>query len=365
MNIERDEFLSVIDLLALVPHRQGIPSSEYVKIEAGKKTLNLYLTSDVIGRIELGFDGTWDLPSPYFVDRNLLNSFVLVSRQMKSKKDFEIRAENKTQLVLKHGRRSATFTPLPEITGYGTIQQDKDAIEVDIDPDQREVIKCAESCATTDPTASHLNCVYLTEKGFVLSSNQILIFTAKSQKFTRAIPMPLFLLHMLTLEGVKKIIFSKKHVVLRLDKGEILQTVPQQALKNFPQDKILKVVKESSAYPDIFAVSATRLADILNRFTTYMSTVRKRDKLITVEMKSGSPDIEIWASVAQVRISEKIKAEAPATADVKAEWSLEMVLPIVNFLGQKKKIIRVKSAGGDTPYLLDGDEVKLVMARKY
>jgi len=362
MQIKRESLLRVVEILSMVNQRAGIPPSEYVRIIAGKKKVDFYLSSDALCRVEAEKDGDWPVKSPYFVDRNLFMPFIQAAKTIKSVKDFEFEEVDK-QLMITHGRRKITFTDLPPVTGYGKIEIPDDAVEINLTEEQRALMRCAESCATSDPITPHLNCVYITEDGLVLASNQLVIFHGTTRKFKNAIPMPLYLLSMLELEGANKLVFTEKFVVLKMDRGEILQTVPQQALKGFPSKKIGKRITESESFQKLFTVQAVKIAEVLQRFSVYMASVRRQDRVVKVVAKKNDNVLTISSSVAQVKLQETLKLKHPVKVAVKAEWPLDLILPVLTFLGTQDTDLII-SADEDSPYFVDGGAVKLVLARK-
>lgn len=364
MNIKKDDLVRVSELLSLIPQRSGVPPSDYIRIEKGKKSLICSLSSDVVGKFSLDVDGEWPVESPYFVDRSLFFPFVLAAKDMKLKKDFMFAKTKGDSLLMKHGRRRVVFAKMPPVTGYGKIPTDATGFELTLTDGQKEMVRCAESCATTDPITPHLNCVYVTDKGLVLASNQIVIFSAKTKKFQHSVPMPLYLLKLLDVKGATKLLFSEKYVVLKLDCGDILQSVPQKAIKGFPESKIVSRINESALYKKLFAVNAEKLSMVLERFSSYMFSVRRQDKVVTISMTSGDQTIRVSAKVGQTVMSETLKAVEAPRQDVRAEWALDLVTPVIKFLGTQKKVLTVSSESKKTPFYVDGGDVKLLLARK-
>lgn len=363
MIVSREQMIRAVEILSLIPQRAGIPPSEYIKIEPRKKKLHLFLSSDALGRIEVDIDGTWPVSSPYFVDRSLFMPFVTAAKNMSSTKDFVFEDAGESVLRIRHGRRKVVLSPLPSVTGYGKIEEEEGSTELSLSERQKEIIQCAGPCATTDPISPHLNCVFMTEDGLVMASNQIVIFSGQTKRFATTIPMPLYMLQLLALDGVEKLIFSKKQVIMKLDCGEILQTVTHQALKKFPTATIIERIAASKKYTKAMSLDAAKLSEVLQRFATYMASVRRQDKVIMLRARQGKSDLIISAQIAAVKLTETMKMPSPAMMDLKAEWALEMVQPVIAFLGAKKKRLVVSYKKG-APYFIDADDVKLLLAQK-
>ncbi len=363
MQINKDAFIKPLTVLDLVPTRAGITASEIVKIDKGNGGLSLTLSSEVLGKVEVKASGKFPIKLPVYMDRRLLMPFVMASRDVKTNKDFEFSVQDK-QLVLSHGSRKVMFNELPEVGGYGKINiNDHEGEVVKFSNKQKSLIKCATSCSAKDPSMPQLNCVYLTDKGVVMASNEISVFIGQAEKFKNSLPFPLFLLNIISHPDLQDIRFLKDKVILEFDCGLIMQTLPEKARKEFPTKRILKHGLSVENLPKVFSVSAAKLSESFKRFITYLDVVRRQDRVVVLEADKGSKFLRIKASTVHAKLLETVKMGFKVKEAISIEWPIDMVAPVIEWLGSQKETVDVHF-DNESPFFIKNEIITLAVARK-
>lgn len=367
MIVNREKLLKAIEILSLVPSRPGITSSEFIKIVKKSSGIKMSLASEVLGVATCEVSGnSWPVESPFFVDKRLITPFLLAGANGKKIFEFSAKEDKKKQKVLhiKHGRRSADFAPLPKVGGYSDIEIPKGTRPLKFTESQEVLIQCALNWSTPDPVTPQLNCVFVTSKGLVLSYNQLAIFAGKTDTFKDSIPLPLYLLALITDPKRRpRILLSKKQVILEYESGTIAQSLPQKAVEEFPVKDIMSSMKAAAKLPEQFSIPSDRFFKVLERFSSYIAEVRKKDRVIRLERETEN-SLSIETKLQHVSMKEVIKVTG-TVGKVKCDWALDLVLPIVKHLAMEKTDIKVRyDDKKKTPYYLTANDVTLAIARK-
>src|SRR5208283_2190230 len=171
VTIERDELVRAVEVLNLVPQRAGIPSSDYVRVLATKKGLEMSLASSVRGIVRVEAKGF--IVDEFFVDRRLFMPFVLAGKSWKG--DFRTTFDEKGWLLRQGSRRAEFVLKSEKVGGYGN-WTDRDGMkEVKLSEELRKLLLASFNCATADPSMPQLNCVYLGGR-LVLATNSTVMF---------------------------------------------------------------------------------------------------------------------------------------------------------------------------------------------
>ena len=227
--IKRNNLLPQLDILAMVPPKLGIPSSQYFRVSGNGETIELSAASYIGGEIKLTGKGTWPFDEDFFIDRLLFVPFCTAARELKDKHTFQFEKHGK-QLLVVHGRRKVYFDSQPDVKGYGNVHRILKHVDntIPISSELKDMLICGKSCAVSDAIAPHINCVYLQKstngvrvKLYATSDKVIYLGTGKltEGKITASIPFPLYLISLLEVEGLKKIICSGKYIVLKFEHG--------------------------------------------------------------------------------------------------------------------------------------------------
>ena len=377
MKIEKEKLISALEILSLVPQRPGMSASEYIRITTSGKKMTLALSSEVLGVVSFPIEGKFPCKEPFYLDRRVAVPFMLAGRDSKS--DFELlsdevevesvekrkKPQKKTVLVIRQGKRSAAMVDVPEVHGYGEIKIDKNSKKVKFSEEQRSLIKAAFNCASPDPSLPELNCVYITSQGFILSYNTIAMMIGKTEKFKESLPFPLHLLSMIQHEKDPTIYISKDKVILEFKEGMIAQSLSVKAVKKFPVKDVMSKAHSLKKVPYLFSINAAKLFNSMDRFSSYISAVRKQDQVIRVIVKKKSKQVKIVSNVPNIKLTEEVTLEKPSSSDLVCEWPLDILRPVIQFLGSGKTRIDIHSdEKTKSPYFLSTDDVTLLVARR-
>lgn len=339
--VSKEALFHAIDLLELVPTRPGIPASEYIKAERGKLGfVNFQIASEISGFIPLKGDGEWPAKL-WYIDRRLFIPFVLAGKALKTKSDFEFTLDTEL-LVIKHGSRKASFTKSPDVPGYGELPTGSGSA-ISLSPESLGLIACAREFASGDPTTPELNCVFIepsTSKGDlrIYAATKRIIYAARSGekvKMPSSLPMPPFLVSLLTNEHLKKLYWTKKEIVLEFDTGRVWQATSVKAGR-FPVAAVQKWMTEGKTYPEAFHVDSKLFAAAVSRLGTYLTAVRREDWVLIIRGTKGSNKLSLTSSVPQSSFKETVSG-ATIKTDVEVKWPLDLLVPMYNFLSTKKE----------------------------
>lgn len=374
MITKREDILNAMAVLELVPERPGMSASEYIKVTTSGSKMQMSLASEVLGEVEISIKGKFPCKQPFYIHRQVAEPFFRAGRD--TKKDFEWTAEESqtkkkgkivlsSSLKIKQGRREALLSTLPEVMGYGKIKVERGGLVVKLSDEQRSLIRAAHNSAGMDPSSPELNCVYLTSKGIVMSYNTVTMFVGKATRFQESIPFPLHLLTMLQHAKNPKIHLQKDKVILEFDEGMISQTLSVKARKDFPVKGVLDKIKNVDKLPKICEVNAGRLFKSMDRFTKYMSSVRRQDSILKLRVDKGSKEMILEALVPHTQLMETVRLEEKAKHNMKGDWPLDAVIPIIQFIGSQKQTITLSTnEEKKTPYYVTTDDVTLLIARR-
>lgn len=363
--VKSKELASALEVLGLVPARSGVLPSEMIRLECASNMLYLSLAAESLGRVQVpcpGDKGKWE----FFVDRGMLSPFVLVMKDFyKSESTITFKFDADKQfgkLTIKSGRRTLHCQGCQPVTGYGDLPSIKNAAKLAITSKQGQLMRLASQYATADPTAAHLNCIFLVSKTCVLTSNQVTVFSAPG-KFPVTIPFPLGMLSALEADQLQEILFTGKVVVASFGFGQIAQTVPVQAAKNFPATQIQKRLVEARKMPKILSISGSSLAGVSERLAAYVAATMRQDVMLRVQsLKGKSSVLSIEAAVPAGSFNERVSASV-LKAPIDWEWMLHFVLPFVQYAATQKLQIDVRYKDTGAFHLQAGD-AELIMAKK-
>jgi hypothetical protein len=347
----KEALFSALSTLELVPTRPGIPASEYIKAERGKNGfVNLQIASEISGFAPLKGEGEWPA-KVWFIDRRLLMPFITAGKTL-SKSDFEFSLRN-DELCIRHGLRKVSFTKSPDVPGYGDLPASFGGA-VTLSRSSLALIACAREFASGDPTTPELNCVFIEPSPSrgdlrIYAATKSVIYSAKSGekvKMPHSLPMPPFIVSLLTNEHLKKIYWTKREIVLEFTAGRVWQSTSVKAAK-FPVKAVQGYFKDALTYKEIFHVDSRVFAAAISRLGVYLTAVRREDWLLVIKGEKGSGKLRLTSTVPQAGFNEVIKG-CSLSEDVELLWPLSQLLPMYTFLSSRKK-------EGDLSVCLDPD----------
>lgn len=335
--VQKDALEIVISLLENVPTRNGIRSSEYIKVsKAGKDGATFHLSSSSAGKALIRTGEMFPFEKDLYLDRRLFVPFINGGKESKTLDYIFTGSDN--QLVVRHGNRRAVYTHALPITGYEDPTNLDNADSVILSKKWTGLIDCADNYATPDPVTPSLNCVRVTQSDKhikVMSFNQKMAFIGKADSDKKpikgAITFPLGLVQVLKQEGATRLLYTNKLVVVDFPKGKIWQAVKTAARKKFPYADLQKMFKETEGDKQLCSIPSHILAKAVDRLSTYTGALDSTDLALEVHLEKGSKKVQLKAGVADSKFTELIYASNEAKETIVLEWPLEGVLPIILF----------------------------------
>lgn len=359
--ISTDALFAAFDVLDLVPTRPGIPASEYIKAVRKKNSLvEFHIASEISGFVVLKGEGDWPTSKVWYIDRRLLAPFVIAAKAVGSKVDFEFSLKE-GQMVVRHGRRRATFTESPAVPGYGDVPSNGGS-SISLAPEALSLIVCAREFASGDPSTPELNCVFIrpsNSKGDlrIYAATKKVIYYARSGehvKMAHSLPMPPYIVSLLSNDKLRKIYWTKREVVLEFRNGKVWQSTSVKAAK-FPVKSVHKYFEDSEAFREAFRVDSRALALGICRLGAYLTAVRREDWTLAIRGSKGADKLSLRSAVPQVAFGELVR-DAKIKVDIDLVWPLGIVLPLFMFLSTKRK-------EGDLIVRLDKDDRPFVKTK--
>jgi hypothetical protein len=367
-SVEPKKLLEVLGVLDLVPCRPGIPSSVFIQFDERKEKLLACLSSDISGVVSIAGQGELGLKKPFHLDRRLFLPFVQAAKTYKSEKPFVFKKVDK-QILVQQGRRKASFDIVAATAGYGE-QNYSGGTVLPITGKLPGMFKVASECATPDPTVPELNCVYAARNAEGLDlygSNQLVVFRGVHKvkgRFPDRLAFPLFLIPFLTSDGLKEVRLKEKEVVLQFGCGALWQGVSVKAQKGFPRKTMDELVADGQKWPEQFRLQTRRLGLVTARFTQYLTSVRRQDWLMHVSGVEGEKQILFEVKIPQGIFRERVAVEEPVKAAFEADWPLDILLPVFEYLYTLKEAVLRVRFGKKTPYLLTSSGVSIVVSQR-
>lgn len=333
--VPKDALEGACKIISNVPPRNGIKSSEYIKVsKAGKDGAYFMLTSDLLSRALIRTGEEFPFTDEFFLDRRLFLPFIEAGMETKSS-SYEFIVKEDGKLIVKHGNRRAQYERLKPVSGYEDVPDIAKAKSASIDKRWIDLVDVAHDCATDDPITPHLNCVYINPRKKhleVYSSNGLVIFRGRtdSQKtLTEAIAFPLLLIDSLRLDNATKMLWTSKVALVEFPKGKIWQAVKIQARKNFPVTDVLKLMQEAESDEVVLSVNSSVLSSIANRISTYVAALSRDVLTFAIKLEKGSRKVVISSGVDMSFFQETLTMNLPASRDVLLEWPLDQVMPVL------------------------------------
>jgi len=333
--VPKESIEAALKLIELVPIRNGIKTSEYIKMEKSKTGAILSICSDMGARVDVLAGEKYPFSEDLFLDRRLFTPFVNGGKESKAT-DYQF-ILSKDSLVVKHGSRRALYALHKPLSGYENPDGLDKANFLQISKKLASMVDCAENCATPDPITPTLNCVFIRQTGKnieALSSNQRIVFLGKvstDKKIEGSIAFPLLLVKTLKQEGASKLLWTKSLALVTFAKGKVWQAVKTAARKDFPEDIIRKTVKDALAQKIVFGITSVAFTKAADRIASYVAPIASDELGLEVHIEKGSKKIQIKAGQADSKFSETLYALTEAKETLVLEWPLLQVLPVILF----------------------------------
>lgn len=316
MKIATDVLKSAIGILSKVPMRSGIECSEFVKMHVHDGHLSLFLSSDMVGEVEISLADKEDWT--FFVERTLFLPFI---NQAKSKElGFVV---DKATLTVSDGKRRAKFKALEkQIPGYIEVQRTiAGETKIKFSDEVLQRVKLAAKYATFDSMSPQLNCVYFAKSGIMASNSYSVFATKETLPFSG--PFPLELVELL--DAKCQVYMHKSGARLEFPGGWIFCAVRDRCRKAFPIEKIDDMVAGESKLPVVFETTINNFKGAVDRLFSYVQAVANIDVSMRFEGKTGETTIALICSERQATFRDHLKLKEPLKADVSEELLMREV----------------------------------------
>jgi len=344
--VKRESLSQVLDILAMVPEKLGIPSSEYIWIRGKGTHITMSVASYISGEVQLNGEGSWPFAGKnFYLDRRTFVPWVMAARESKEKHRFQFHRKT-DQLYLKHGNRTVTFSNQSKIRGYGDLRRinAEENHSVPITRELKEILRCGSNCAVSDTIQPHLNAVVIKGKGSTVVSyaaSDYVFYMGKGEldksETISSVQFPLFLVGLLDVAGLRKISTIGKYVMLKFKHGVVWQPISEEVDKDFPLSRIKKYAKQATKMPVTFTTSGRRFSRMMVRLGYYLQSVRRRDWVVTVKGDKGDDYIKIRSMIPGVAFKETLSVATKLPADFTIEWPLATLAPVFEFLSKRTR----------------------------
>lgn len=337
-SVSKRKMEEAIKLLDSVPTRNGIVSSEFIKMkQQSPRSLSLYLSSDVFGEAILRTIKPTELKKSLYLDRRMVTPFVNAGVDFKNPL-YEFTVANGS-VTIKHGSRRALLENNTEATGYETLPDFSQAEHIEVNEDWAAVANCALLCACFDPTTPSLNCVYIKpdgNKARVRASDTKLVFQGllPERVFPCKIPIaiPLELVDKLSLFSNGIFYYSRKWAMLQFSVGRLWQAVKIECRKSFPHESIARVVRDMHANGEtVLMLGSQSLVSAGDRIATYLKSVTQDKPVLKLSATTGKKVSHLFSETVGAQFNELVKLVTDARRDCNVEWPLMAVLPILRY----------------------------------
>jgi hypothetical protein len=360
MRIDANDLIEALDAVSLIPSRSGIAQSEFVKIVQAKGTVKFFLASEIFGMTEVKGDKA-EAPWVHYADRASLMPFVRAAKDLGRLSPFEFVSSKNGVLTVRQGRRKADFAKIDPINGY-VEKVTVDSKPLKLTSEQKSFLTLASKYASTDPTISHLNCIYMSKGRALLASNDVAVAMVADPVLPVSVAIPSQLIAALGSEYSQTLSANQSISYLKMSCGWLAQT-PNEKTKNFPKVVIAGAFEDAKKYKLRVVFSGHKLMEALKRLETYISMVVKRDFIVTVSGAQGERRIQLVCKAPQGTFQESVTAIKPVSKDFSCDWLMSHLLP----LAELKSIGRIAVKFDDSktsPYYFSADNVRVLLPKR-
>lgn len=332
--VPKEMIEKALKLIDNVPTRNGIKSSEFIKVSPlGKEAATMSLSSDIAGKVTLKTGAEYPFSEELYLDRRLFMPFINQGKESKTSDYLFIEKDN--QLIVKHGQRKAVYAKAKEVSGYEEPGKLEKAAIAEVSKTWTNLVDVASTCATPDPITPTINCVYLKQNGEyleALSTNGTIVFLGKvkvDKKFKSEIAFPLSLVDSLTTEGAAKLVWTDKLAVIEYKRGRIWAAVKSKARKSFPHEPIRKMVGKVDKSRLVVEFNASSFARAVGRLLSYIAPIGVQNVTLEIHVVKGDKKVVVAAGPPESRFTETVYALNVCKFDVQLEWPMSQVMPVI------------------------------------
>ncbi len=347
MKVLAQDLIRAIEILALVPERAGVLSSEILRIVGDTKELRLYLASELKGQSTVPLKEPGEAFEVY-IERSKFFAFVNVAKGGKGNTLLDLTytegANKERTFTMKSGRRKAVFSGNDAASGYADIARSKKATQVNLTNTQLSLLAVAAKYATADFSSAELIGVHLlgTEGAIAASLHGRINFFAET-KLTVSSPIPEEFTGLL---ATAEMFVNKDGALLEFKDGLLYRPFISAQFAG-KINGLAPAVAGHLKFPLVASVSAGKLVEMLTRLRS--SAAEDLDYPVQVSTKESDSNLRFSVSGATWKFDETCRiAEAPGTVSLRAP--LFRALPALEYL-DKDEQVDLRFDNGTSMYL--------------
>lgn len=364
-SLNKSDLEMALGIIQHVPAKNGVVSSEYIKVEKADQGTVFSLCADLSAQAVL--QDEFPFSKPLLIDRRLFEPFVNSGRELKGD-TYTFAMKKKGILTIKHGSRVAVFSVYRKVSGYSDPPQfDDQALSMRVYESWSKIMQCAIACATDDPVTPQFNCVYVVPTGskelLMYATNTKVIFkgrgtTKKPPK--KPIAFPLILASKLEGLDMETVSWDDKSALIESERGHLWQAVKSAARKKFPVAELEKTITALKAGKPIMHVSSEELGLAAERMDMYLGAVSREDLVLNVTAEKDSLRAKLTAGTGDTVFTEYITLLKHARNDIDLHWPLDEVMPALEYAKNQGKA-EIYATDNISMYVTD--DLQLVIAR--
>lgn len=364
MKLPVGEVVEALGSICLINARAGITPSEFVKVARVGDRITFALAAEVYGvtfanATEPDTGKDWVA----YIDRASFVPFVNAARELRSKAAFEFVMLKGGVLLVKQGRRKATFSKIDEIKGYTETANFKGKT-LKLTSVQKGILQIASRYATSDPTIAHLNCVMLLKSRAALASNDVAIAMIEDSIIPITVPLPVQLISSIDTPLARRLTVKNNFAKLTLTNGWLCQTPNAKAVTAFPTKQILAAFESAAQYKKRFTMDGGMLLSTLKRLEAYIALVVKRDLLVQVTGAVGDKRVVFSCQAPQGLFQENLAVTKPLRRAVECTWLMSHLLPLAEVSSTLGDIhVHYEDAEGKTPFYFRSKHIRLLISK--
>ena len=318
MRLELEQIKGLRQTLELVASQPGVPGSVFVGIRPGKGVTSFLLTSVLSAEYRVKGELSDKVMA---VDRRLLFPFL---DSLTDACEFSIDGES---LKLKSGKRKADLRLVTPNWSYQTVNVSQ-FNKYPLPEIFMKTMVHVRSCASDDPVLPEVNCVHVefSSRSFLFSTNDLILCSAVGsdkkvgvKEAAWAVPTPI-------IDAIQKLSCSEILVhgqtfAIKTSGGLVWGSAPDKAWKEFPKDRIKKLIVGMRKTPMLLSLKASVLSDLCQQFTKYLSHIPKEEWMIHLKVVSKTVG-EIYSKSAYAEFRDEVPIKAASTGEVEVNLAL-------------------------------------------
>lgn len=366
--VQKSDLEYALHIVLNVSAKSGVQCSEYIKLSKSDSGAVMTLASDLAAEAYLTTEA-FPFRKSLFIDRRLFEPFVNAGKELKGD-TYTLSMKKDGVLTVKHVNRVGIFSVYKKVAGYHDMPSyDSKAQKMRVYESWTRIMQCAAACATDDPVAGQLNCVYVAPSGtkdlMMYASNTKVVFVGRGT--TKKLPkypiaFPLMLASSLEGNDMEDVTWDNKSACLTSERGALWQPVKSQARKHFPKQELDELINAMHTNKAVMVAAAEDIGLAADRLATYLSAVSREDLVLRIIAGKDDLRAKMVAGTGETLFTEHLKLLKPARADVELHWPLDEVLPVLEYSKNQGSAAIFLTDDGKSMY--STDDIKLVVAKR-